>query len=104
MGETKSAQTLPKTLPGTVCKQYVRCGKPNCHCAKAKSLHGPYFYRFYRTEGRLRKQYVRREDEPRIRAACAGRIRERRALRASKARCRALLRIIREAEGLWRRR
>ena len=56
VGETKSIQTLPKTLPGTVCEQYVRCGKPNCHCAKPKSLHGPYFYRFYRTEGRLRKQ------------------------------------------------
>lgn len=53
---------LPRPwVMGAVCAQYVRCGKASCRCA-AGSLHGPYFYRFKREGGRLRKQYVRKAD------------------------------------------
>jgi hypothetical protein len=38
----------------------VRCGEPNCKCARGEP-HGPYYYRFTRDKyGRLHKQYVRR--------------------------------------------
>ena len=44
-------ETLPKTLPGAVCAQWVRCCRPNCRCARGH-LHGPYFYRFWREGAR----------------------------------------------------
>jgi hypothetical protein len=50
----------PKATNVTVCFQYVRCGREWCHCMKGGSLHGPYLYRFWREEGRLRKRYLRR--------------------------------------------
>lgn len=63
--------SLPKieALPGAVCAQRVRCGKPNCRCARLE-LHTAY-YRFWREGGRLRKAYVRVADVERVRAACA---------------------------------
>ena len=65
-------ETLPKMLPGSVCPQKVKCGRPNCHCAQGK-LHGPYFYRFWREGGRLRKEYIPAADVDRVRAACLAR-------------------------------
>ncbi len=35
------------------------------------AMHGPYYYRFWREGGRLRKAYVKCGDVPAIRAACA---------------------------------
>jgi len=66
---TKTPKTLPKMLPGTVCAQWARCGKPVCKCARGE-LHGPYYYRFWREGGRLRKVYVRPADLAVVRAAC----------------------------------
>lgn len=63
---------LPKTLPGVVCQQWVKCGRPDCRCARG-SPHGPYFYRFYREGGRLRKRYVRAADVGRVREQCEAR-------------------------------
>jgi hypothetical protein len=63
------AHSLPKTLPGVVRPQMVRCGKHRCKCTRG-ALHGPYFYRFWREAGRLRKQYVSLDDLPEVRAAC----------------------------------
>ena len=65
-------KALPKTLPGVVCQQWVRCGRPGCRCARG-SPHGPYFYRFWRDAGRLRKEYVRRSDVGQVRAQCQAR-------------------------------
>ncbi len=62
-------ETLPKTLPGVVRPQWVRCGRESCRCGRG-SPHGPYFYRFWREGGRLRKQYVRRSDVEEVRARC----------------------------------
>ncbi len=46
------------------------CGRSGCKCANG-ALHGPYFYRFWRERGRLRKAYVKPADLDAVRAACA---------------------------------
>jgi hypothetical protein len=70
-------EKLPKMLPGSVCAQRVKCGRPNCRCAQGR-LHGPYFYRFWREGGRLRKQYVPPADVDRVRSRCEARRESRR--------------------------
>lgn len=64
---TKTGKTLPKI--GTVCAQWVRCGKPRCRCARGE-LHGPYYALFTRQGGRLRKRYVRLVDAPALMQKC----------------------------------
>ena len=66
------SETLPKTLPGVVCSHMVRCGKLNCKCQRGE-LHGPYYYRFWREDGKLRKQYVPRSQLEAIRLCCSRR-------------------------------
>lgn len=41
--------------------EYVRCGKPGCHCA-AGTPHGPYWYRYEKRSGKLHKEYVGKGD------------------------------------------
>ena len=94
---TKNAETLPKMLPGTVCAQLVRCGRPTCRCARGE-LHGPYYYRFFRHGGRLKKAYVKQADVARVRARCAARRRLRRELNAGWEAWRQLLALVRKAE------
>jgi hypothetical protein len=72
-------EPLPKMLDGAVCRQWVRCGRPNCRCARGQ-LHGPYSYHFARENGRLRKRYVRQAEVEGVRAACQARQRQRREL------------------------
>ncbi|NJL21072.1 MAG: hypothetical protein HC895_10040 [Leptolyngbyaceae cyanobacterium SM1_3_5] len=37
----------------------VRCGKAGCKCQGEKGqLHGPYWYAYWRTEGKLKSRYV----------------------------------------------
>lgn len=37
----------------------VRCGKVGCKCAGAQgALHGPYWYAYWRDDGKLRSRYV----------------------------------------------
>ncbi len=37
----------------------VRCGKVGCKCAGAQGeLHGPYWYAYWRDDGKLRSRYV----------------------------------------------
>lgn len=39
--------------------EQVRCGKPNCKCAGGNGeLHGPYWYAYWREEGKLKSRYV----------------------------------------------
>ena len=94
---TKSANPLPKMLPGVVCTQWVRCGKPGCRCASGK-LHGPYHYRFWREDGNLRKAYVRPEQLEQVRAKCEARRQFRRDLKAAWRQWRRLLDAVRETE------
>lgn len=61
--ETRTVNALPKMLKGSVHAQWVKCGKPACHCSRGE-LHGPYFYLFHRENERLRKTYVKRSELP----------------------------------------
>jgi hypothetical protein len=65
----ETAETLPKMVAGGVYVQWVRCGRPNCRCASGRP-HGPYTYRFWREDGRLRKRYVKQADVESVRACC----------------------------------
>ena len=77
----KASKALPKTtmLPGTVCVQWVRCGRKNCHCARGKR-HGPYHYRLWREGGQRRKVYVKSAELEQVQAQCQARKRNRQAL------------------------
>jgi hypothetical protein len=95
----ESNQKLPKTepLPGAVCAQWIRCGRPNCKCAKGE-LHGPYYYRFWREHGRQHKAYVRSGDLEQVRAACEARRARRRESRSARAQVTRYFRLLRLLE------
>jgi hypothetical protein len=84
LSKKKQAKTLPKTLPGTVHAQMIRCGRPNCRCAGGQ-LHGPYYYQFWREGGRLRKAYVSRDALLDARQACTDRQQRERTARRERA-------------------
>jgi hypothetical protein len=50
---------LPKKM--AICQQFEKCGKAGCKC-NAGALHGPYFFFFYREDGKLKKSYIRKAD------------------------------------------
>jgi hypothetical protein len=50
---------LPKKM--AICQQFRKCGKAGCKCS-AGALHGPYFFFFYRENGKLKKSYIRKAD------------------------------------------
>ncbi len=91
---TETPEPLPKTLPGVVCAQRVRCGKPGCRCADGQGHLA--FYRFWRERGRLRKCYVPLADLASVRAACEARQRERRELADGWQQWRNLVAVVRE--------
>jgi hypothetical protein len=95
--QTKSPDSLLKPLPGVVLPQWVRCGKPNCRCAQGQ-LHGPYHYRFWRENGRLKKTYVRPAELEQVQARCEARRQARRDLKAAWNSWRGLLAAVREVE------
>jgi hypothetical protein len=98
--QTNSPEPLHKQeapLPGVVLQQWVKCGRPTCRCTQGE-LHGPYFCRFWREAGRLRKAYVRLEDLEQVRARCEARRQARRDLNAGWEQWRDLLANIRELE------
>lgn len=83
----------PTSLPGAVCRQYRRRGE---------KTFGPYYFRFWREDGRLRKEYVKVSELQIISAACqaartrrkqiaAARRETRRAIGDVKALCRGAL-------------
>lgn len=85
---------LPKTLPGAVCAQMVKCGKPTCKCARGE-LHGPYYYHFVRQDGVLVKRYVKASAVKQTRAACEDwRMRERQRRETSKISVRRLIKLL----------
>lgn len=95
--ENETPEVLPKTLPGAVCVQRVRCGKPRCRCARGH--HHPAFYRFWREGGRLRKSYVKRSDLADVRAACEARRRASRESSAGWEQWRKMASVVREASS-----
>lgn len=40
----KQVERLSAQYAGSVQVRFIRCGSPNCYCAKAKKGHGPYYY------------------------------------------------------------
>ena len=48
-------------LSGFLRSEHIRCGKPACRCARG-GLHGPYWYRRWRENGRQRRAYVKPAD------------------------------------------
>jgi len=54
---------LPKK--SAICQQFRKCGKAGCKC-NSGSLHGPYFFYFYREDGKLKKSYIRKADAPEL--------------------------------------
>jgi predicted ATPase/DNA-binding SARP family transcriptional activator len=59
----RSNSAMPVDLPAdatiTYAQQYRRCGKPGCPvCASGGRGHGPYWYAYWRQEGRARSRYV----------------------------------------------
>jgi hypothetical protein len=93
-------ESLPKTepLPGVVCVQWKRCGRPNCRCARGQ-LHGPYHCRFWREGGKLKKAYVRRADVAQVHARCQARRLARAAVARGWDEWRALAAQVREVEA-----
>jgi len=49
-----------------------RCNRPSCRCAAGgDALHGPYLYRRWLENGRLRRQYVKAAESEQVRAGLA---------------------------------
>jgi len=94
---TETLESLPKMLPGTVCVQWQKCGRKNCRCTRGE-LHGPYFFRFWREDGKLRKAYVKRSELETVRKQCAARQQQRLQLRQGLNDWRNLRDLVREHE------
>ena len=45
-------------------EELVKCGDKSCRCAKGGPLHGPYWYRYWRVDGKLKKRYVGKKPPP----------------------------------------
>lgn len=58
-----------ETVYGSVVACYTKCNRANCKCLQGQ-LHGPYFYRFWRQDGKRFKRYIRKEDVAVTKAAC----------------------------------
>lgn len=104
--DPKVLPKIPSALSGAVCAQWVKCGKPGCKCARGER-HGPYYYRFWRENGRLRKAYVKPGDLEAVKAACDRRRELDREEREDQRWATEVLReyrdLLREVEGLYGR-
>jgi uncharacterized membrane protein len=88
-----------ETLPGEVCAQYIRCGKPKCRCEDGER-HGPYYYRIWREGEQIHKVYVKRAELAAVQIACEAHRDCRQMLRDSRKRRERLIRSLRKD---WRR-
>ena len=93
----EKANTLPKMLPGAVCTEWKKCGKSNCRCAGGE-MHGPYYYRYWREGGRLRKTYVPHRSVVEVAECCQARRLQRLAIRFGWQDYRIMLDALRKAE------
>jgi hypothetical protein len=99
---TKAERFSRKTaaLPGTLLAEYIRCGKPTCHCRRDGRRHGPYWRRFWREAGRTRSAYVRCADVDATRRAIAQWRHTHPSMRSLLHELRALNSLCKEA-GVW---
>ena len=58
--EVEVTTSAGPAFPKTACyrHEYVRCGKAACTRCSAGAGHGPYWYAYWRQDGRLRKRYL----------------------------------------------
>ena len=50
-----------KTPTGTYRLELVKCGKPRCGRCAARPAHGPYWYVYWKQDGRTRSKYIGKE-------------------------------------------
>lgn len=50
---------------GSICKDMVRCGKPNCKCARGQK-HGPYYYLYRRIDDKAERFYLGGPEEAEV--------------------------------------
>jgi hypothetical protein len=67
--KTKKSNLTPKMLPGNIERRMVRCGKPNCKCAKGE-LHGPYYYHQTWSGTEHQRRYITLANVPEVTEAC----------------------------------
>ena len=90
---TEFAKTCPK-IPALV-RHLVRCGKPNCRCARG-DLHESWRLVWRDASGGQRHWYVRKAEVAAVRAILERRRAERRAWRAAVAEATAKMALIRQ--------
>jgi hypothetical protein len=67
------AQTLAAGLAVTYRAEYRRCGNARCRPCRAQGAgHGPYWYAYWRQDGRLRKRYLGKDRPPAADAGAPG--------------------------------
>jgi len=89
-----SEKALPKRmLPGAVVAQYRKLGG---------KTYGPYWYRFWREQGRLCKAYVSKSEVEEIRAACSAHRADRRLQRENRQLISSLLFMAGQCEWIMR--
>ena len=55
----KPADDPDQSKAGVVVEEYIKCGDDNCECSSGEQddKHGPYLYRYYREDGKLKSEY-----------------------------------------------
>jgi hypothetical protein len=88
-------------LPGSVISEFKKCGKPNCKCQRGE-LHGPYYYRFYRVEGKLRREYVSKSRLQGVNEQIKAYRGFQRDVKAGNALRKRAMKLLKEYERLWK--
>ena len=98
--KTKNQKRTTKIEPqaGHVERRWVRCGKPNCRCARGE-YHVAH-YHVVKSDGVRYQRYIRRADVPAWRQACAEYRALQAELRAGRESYKAMLRRFRDAVAL----
>lgn len=92
--KTESKNPAIKILSGFVASVRIRCGKPNCRCARGLR-HQAYYHVTYKSGTRVRK-YVRRNRVAELREVCQVHRELQAQLRAGRAEYRKTLAMTRE--------
>src|SRR5687768_8002647 len=66
--KSKNQKPTTKMLPGHIERRRVRCGKPNCKCARG-GYHVAH-YRVWYAGGQRFRRFIRAESVEEVRAAC----------------------------------
>ena len=57
----KEVDELSVQYGGSIQVRFIRCGSPNCYCARTKKGHGPYYYLERRASGKVEMIYLGKE-------------------------------------------